>query len=398
MAFFGILSPRTPSRENPLSNPLCALRLALHAQNALVTPLPQSVADIAQHLMSIDSTTGSEGRVIDAMAAMLESRGWPVARIPVSSGRDCLLARWQADPDVTFSTHLDTVPPFLPPVLDGDRLSGRGACDAKGIAASMVLAAEHLRVRGVPVALLFVVGEETTHDGARAANQWAAANLPSRPRVLINGEPTGSTLALGTKGAMRVVVRTTGRAAHSAYPELGDSAISRLVALLSELERLPLPSDPVLGPTTVNIGAISGGVADNVIAPAAEARLMARLVTPSEEVILLLQRWVAGRATMEQGVTVPPVRLTAIDGFPTSVAAFATDLPSLTNWAHRTSSARVRIAHTDDEPSASRNSSEPSTLTCDWQPRRGARLKVATCWAKTTKWPPGSRTPISMVP
>ena len=152
----------------------------------------------------------------------------------------------------------------------------------------MVAAAERLRDRDVSVALLFVVGEETTHDGARAANQWAAANLRSRPRALINGEPTESTLALGTKGAMRVVVRTTGRAAHSAYPELGDSAISRLVALLAELDRLPLPTDPVLGATTVNIGAISGGVADNVIAPAAEARLMARLVTPADEVMPLL--------------------------------------------------------------------------------------------------------------
>jgi acetylornithine deacetylase len=274
-----------------------------------------------------------------------------VARIPVSRGRDCLLARWQSDPDVTFSTHLDTVPPFFPPALDGDRLSGRGACDAKGIAASMVLAAEHLRTRGVPAALLFVVGEETTHDGARAANQWAAANLPSRRRVLINGEPTGSTLALGTKGAMRIVVRTAGRAAHSAYPELGDSAISRLIALLSDLERLSLPSDPVLGPTTVNIGAISGGVADNVIAPTAEARLMARLVTPAEEVIPLFERWVAGRATMEQGVTVPPVRLTAIEGFPTSVAAFATDLPSLTNWGtpYLFGPGSVHVAHTDHE-------------------------------------------------
>jgi len=315
------------------------------------TPLGQSPVEIARMLMSIDSTTGSEARVIDAMAALLESRGWPVVRIPVSSGRDCLLAR-QSDPDVTFSTHLDdTVPPFLPPVLDGDRLSGRGACDAKGIAASMLFAAEYLRTHGVAVALLFVVGEETTHDGARAANQWAAANLPSRPRVLINGEPTESTLALGTKGAMRVVVRTTGRAAHSAYPELGDSAISRLVALLSDLARLPLPSDPVLGPTTVNIGAISGGVADNVIAPAAEARLMARLVTPAEEVIPLFERWVAGRASMEQGVTVPPVRLTAIDGFPTSVAAFATDLPALTNWGtpYLFGPGSVHVAHTDHE-------------------------------------------------
>jgi acetylornithine deacetylase/succinyl-diaminopimelate desuccinylase-like protein len=309
------------------------------------------VGEIAYNLMSIESTTGSETRVVAAMGALLESRGWPVIRIPVSPGRDCLLARSHADPDVTLSTHLDTVPPFIPPVLKGDRLSGRGACDAKGIAASMLVAAERLRERDVSVGLLFVIGEETTHDGARAANQWAAANLASRPRALINGEPTESTLALGTKGAMRVVVRTTGRAAHSAYPELGDSAISRLVGMLAELERLSLPSDPVLGATTINIGAISGGVADNVIAPAAEARLMARLVTPADEVLPLLERWAAGRATLEKGVTVPPVKLEPVDGFPTSVAAFATDLPSLTNWGtpYLYGPGSVHVAHTDDE-------------------------------------------------
>ena len=168
---------------------------------------------------------------------------------------------------------------------------------------------------------------------------------------MINGEPTESTVAVGTKGAMRVVVRTTGRAAHSAYPELGDSAISRLVTLLADLEGLNLPSDPVLGATTINIGAISGGVADNVIAPAAEARLMARLVTPPHEVLPLLERWAAGRATLEPGVTVPPVRLSPVDGFPTSVAAFATDVPSLTNWGtpYLFGPGSVHVAHTDDE-------------------------------------------------
>ena len=310
-----------------------------------------TAAEITQKLMAIDSTTGIETRVIDAMEDLLESRDWSVQRIPVSGGRDCVLARSRPDPDVTLSTHLDTVPPFIPPRLNGDTLSGRGACDAKGIAASMVLAAERLRDDGVAVALLFVVGEETTHDGARAANQWAATHLTARPRVLINGEPTESTLALGTKGAMRAVVRTSGRAAHSAYPELGDSAIARLVSLLSELDGLSLPSDPVLGRTTINIGGISGGVADNVIAPAAEARLMARLVTPAEEVFAILQRWADGRAHLEQGVTVPPVRLSAIDGFPTSVAAFATDLPSLTNWGtpYLFGPGTVHVAHTDDE-------------------------------------------------
>ena len=316
-----------------------------------MTPQAHSVSDIARLLMSIDSTTGSETGVIDTTASLLVQLGWRVLRIPVSSGRDCLLARSSEDPDVTLSTHLDTVPPYIGPSISGDRLSGRGACDAKGIAASMIVAAGRLRDRQVPVALLFVVGEETTHDGARAANQWAAANLPTRTRVLINGEPTESTVALGTKGAMRLVVRTTGRAAHSAYPELGDSAITRLVELLAEIDQLPLPTDPVLGRTTVNIGAISGGVADNVIAPAAEARLMARLVTPAHEVLPLFERWAAGRATIEQGVTVPPVRLGAIDGFPTSVAAFATDLPSLTNWGtpYLFGPGSVHVAHTDDE-------------------------------------------------
>lgn len=312
---------------------------------------PGTVADIALSLMQIDSTTGSEGAVVSAMEELLVSDGWTVTRIPVSTGRDCILARAHPDPVVTLSTHLDTVPPYIPPQLDGDRLSGRGACDAKGIAASMIIAAGRLRDEGVPVALLFVVGEETTHDGARAANRWAESNLTSRPRVLINGEPTESTLALGTKGAMRVIVRTTGRSAHSAYPELGDSAISRLVALLAELDGLELPSDPVLGATTINIGAISGGVADNVIAPRAEARLMARLVTPAEQVLRILQKWVEGRATIEPGVTVPPVRLGAVAGFPTSVAAFATDLPSLTHWGtpFLFGPGSVHVAHTDHE-------------------------------------------------
>ncbi|HSA55310.1 MAG TPA: peptidase dimerization domain-containing protein, partial [Gemmatimonadaceae bacterium] len=165
------------------------------------------------------------------------------------------------------------------------------------------------------------------------------------------GEPTGSTLAVGTKGAMRIVVRTAGRAAHSAYPELGESAIAKLVRLLAELDTLELPTDPVLGATTINIGAVSGGVADNVIAPAAEARLMARLVSPDEEVWRVLERWADGRAAIEQGVTVPAVRLRTLAGFPTSVAAFATDIPSLTHWGtpYLFGPGSVHVAHTPDE-------------------------------------------------
>jgi acetylornithine deacetylase len=239
-----------------------------------VTTDTTTPAEIAFDLMAVDSTSGREGDVIALAEAMLAPRGWKTQRIPVAPERDDLLATGELPIEVTLSTHLDTVPPYVPPRRDGDVLRGRGACDAKGIAASMICAAERLRAREVGVALLFVVGEETTHEGARAANDW-----PTTSRVLINGEPTENTLAVGTKGAMRVVARAAGRAAHSAYPHLGDSAIERLIERLHALRALELPSDPVLGETTINIGTVSGGVADNVIAPWAEARLMARLVT-----------------------------------------------------------------------------------------------------------------------
>lgn len=313
--------------------------------------LVDEIRGLAVALMEEESTSGNEGAVIDRAHHLLQQRGWDTLRIPVSPGRDCVLASTNGDPDVTLSTHLDTVPPFLPPSVDGDLLRGRGACDAKGIAASMIMAAERLRQQKRQVALLFVVGEETCHDGAHAANQWALRNLPPRERLLINGEPTESTLAVGTKGAQRVVLRTTGKAAHSAYPHMGRSATRDLVRLLSELETMDWPRDDTLGDTTVNIGHLEGGVADNVIAPSAEARLMFRLVTPASEVQERVERWAAGRATLEWGVMVPPVRLRVRDGFPTSVAAFATDIPELGAWGTPClfGPGSVHVAHTADE-------------------------------------------------
>ena len=314
------------------------------------TELPE-VARLALELMTVESTSGREEQVMSTVARLLEERGWVVTRIPVSGGRDDVLATTGAPPRVTFSTHLDTVPPYIAPRIDGDRLAGRGACDAKGIAASMIVAAERLRARGEAVGLLLVVGEETCHDGAAAANARAAANLPPTPRALINGEPTESRLALGTKGAVRVVVRTQGRAAHSAYPELGHSATRDLVRLLAALDDVPLPHDDVLGETTINIGKLDGGVADNVVAPSAEARLMARLVTSQEPVIEALARWADGRATIEPGVMVPPMKLATIPGFETSVVAFATDVPELGNWGtpYLFGPGSIHVAHTDDE-------------------------------------------------
>lgn len=311
------------------------------------SPLPvPPVAALAIRLMEIESTSGTEGTLVDVTAELLVSRRWFVERIEVDEERACILAISGADPVVTLSTHLDTVPPYLPPRLEEDVLHGRGACDAKGIAAAMILAGERLRSRGVSVALLFLVGEETTHDGAHAANARATTS-----RVLINGEPTESTLAIGTKGALRVTVRTVGRAAHSAYPETGESATRALVAMLSELETMSWPSDPVLGETTVNIGMLAGGVADNVLAPSAEARLMFRLVTPVEELWPHIAAWAEGRATLEAGIMAPPVRLASLPGFATSIARFATDIPALDRWGtpYLFGPGSIHVAHTEHE-------------------------------------------------
>ena len=301
--------------------------------------------------MRIDSTSGREIEAMAWLQRTLRDAGWNVTMIPVSDGRHDVYARSIDGPcAVTLSTHIDTVPPFIPPRRDKRLLHGRGSCDAKGIAAAMIVAGERLRKKGQAIGLLFVVGEEVSHDGAHAANEWAKINAPGS-RYLINGEPTESTLAVGTKGAVRLIVRTEGQAAHSAYPHLGRSATLALAKLLAELETLSLPTDDVLGETTVNIGSITGGVADNVVAPSAEARLMMRLVTPVESVQPIMERWAHGRATIEWSIMVPPVRLGVREGFPTSVAAFATDIPELGAWGtpYLFGPGSIHVAHRDDE-------------------------------------------------
>ncbi len=325
------------------------------------SPVPaDDVVALAAALMAAESTSGAEAPAVDAAERWLGARGWRVTRVPVEPGRDCLYAEGARPAEVVLSTHLDTVPPFIPPRVEGDRLVGRGACDAKGSAAAMAVAAGRLRDGGAPVGLLFVVGEETTHDGAHAADA-AAREVAPRARVLVNGEPTESALALGTKGALRFVLRAEGRAAHSAYPELGDSATRRLARLLVDLEALALPEDPVLGATTLNVGSLAGGVADNVMAPWAEARCMARLVTPADELRAVLDAWLAAhpeargpggpRASLTYGITVPPVRLGTVPGFAAGVMAYATDVPALGRWGtpYLFGPGSIHVAHTDHE-------------------------------------------------
>ena len=306
-------------------------------------------------LCRIESTTYNEGAVGDFLAGLLSARGWAVEKTavaqPSDSGTDA--PRWNVyagtageTPDLVFSTHIDTVPPFIPPTEDDEFLHGRGVSDAKGIIAAQVAAAEALRAAGYKVGVLFVSGEERDSAGAKLANL-----SPKGSRFLINGEPTDNRVALASKGALRVSLKTRGKMAHSAYPELGDSAIHKMVLLLNKLLQLELPVDEFAGDTTLNIGQISGGHAPNVIADQAEAQVLIRMVSDSAPVRAAVLKAADGLAEVAFTLDLAFVRLSAIEGLPTMVAKFATDIPQLTNWGAPLllGPGSIHVAHTPYE-------------------------------------------------
>jgi acetylornithine deacetylase len=304
------------------------------------------VLALAAELVAIPSVTRDEAKVVDFVARWLVARGWNVTVQEVTPGRGNVWASRKGG-GVTLSTHLDTVPPFVPPHADGNRLYGRGSCDAKGIAAAMMVAAEQLVADGEErVDLLFVVGEERGSDGARMANQ-----LPATSRFLINGEPTESTLASGCKGALRVLLRTKGREAHSAYAELGESAITPMMKLLLDVSSLVLPVDPVLGKSTVNVGTIRGGSEANIVPGACEAELMIRVVGEVDDVKKALEAWVAGRATVTYPSFTPAQRFRPVPGFESKAFAYTTDAALLTRWGSPMlfGPGSITVAHTPDE-------------------------------------------------
>src|SRR3954470_14935628 len=288
--------------------------------------LPFDPIPFARALINIDSTTGQEAEAGRWLAGQLRALGYHVVEQPLERGCANVFATLDR-PDVVLSTHYDCVPPFFPSRLEGGRLYGRGACDAKGIVAAQVAAAERLRANGERrVGLLFVVGEERGSDGAVAANAVAPGS-----RFLINGEPTDNRLGSATRGVLRVRLRATGRAAHSATPEYGESAIDKLIDALVALRSLPMPADPELGTTYYSIGLIDGGVAPNVISPHASAEILFRTIGPAEDVLRAirpLDRLVAS----EEVLRVPEVRLRTIPGFTTAVFPFTTDVPLLDRW------------------------------------------------------------------
>ncbi|MGC2198099.1 MAG: M20/M25/M40 family metallo-hydrolase [Terriglobales bacterium] len=324
---------------------------------------PMDVIALTRQLVDIESITGNEAAVGEAIYRELCRLGYQARKMAVEGERFNVLATppEQPHPAVVFSTHMDTVPPFIPSSEDARRVYGRGSCDAKGIIAIQIAAAERLRQDGIQVGLLFLVGEERDSQGAKKANEQ-----PIGARFLINGEPTENHLALASKGTLRIELTASGRMAHSAYPELGESAIDKLIQALTRLRAMPLPAAGDVGPCTFNIGLIEGGRAPNVIPDHAKAHLLYRLVGPTEELKRQIVDTVGDLARVEFYLEIPFMRFHALDGWPTMVAAFTTDIPALTKWGEPllVGPGSIHVAHTDGEYVEKRQLSEAVELYC----------------------------------
>jgi acetylornithine deacetylase len=306
------------------------------------------IVALTRQLVDIESITGNEATVGHFLEQELRKLGYEAHRMPVEGERANVLASspQEASPTIVFSTHMDTVPPFIPSSEDELNIYGRGSCDAKGIIAAQIAAAERLKQEDIYVGLLFLVGEERDSAGAKVANQQA-----NFCKFLINGEPTENRVAIASKGSLRATITATGRMAHSAYPELGDSAIHKLIEALRRLLEMKLPSDPEIGLCTMNVGVIDGGRAPNVIADQARAQLLYRLVGPAEPLRNQIVQTVGNLAKVEFTLEIPAVRLRTLEGLPTMVAAFTTDIPALSNWGRPIliGPGSIFVAHTEGE-------------------------------------------------
>ena len=299
--------------------------------------------------MSIPSVSGEEEAVGFFLRDYLQSLGWEVELQAVSEDQNNVIAYLNDTPRVFLSTHMDTVPPFIAPTEDGEKIYGRGACDAKGIIASQIVAAEELRRQGInDIGLLYTVEEEQASTGAKAADLHP---LAAKCEYLINGEPTDNDLALGSKGSLRLKIKTRGKAAHSAYPEEGDSAVLKLLDILADVRKLEFPHGEFFGETTCNIGTIGGGLKINIIPAEAEAGLLIRLTTEKEPILELLEKAIAGRGELEVMSFSLPVKMLAVDGFKQKVVRFTTDIPHLGRWGRPLllGPGSILVAHTKDE-------------------------------------------------
>ena len=309
------------------------------------------VFELTRALIDIPSVTPEEEAVgeylYNYLSRLAATHSGIVEKHEVEPHRHNVFAAF-GTPVVTLSTHMDTVPPHVPSRVDDEFIWGRGACDTKGIIASMITAAERLLERGIrDFGLLFVVGEERNSAGA-----MYAAEHPRGSQFIINGEPTSNRLALGSKGALRYELVARGKMAHSAYPELGDSAIHKLLDALEAIRKVELPVDEVLGPSTLNIGTLHGGRAPNVIPDEARAELFIRLVGDSSATKEALAKAVGDQVELNFVLEIPALHLTAVEGLPTTVVAYTTDIPAfLGAWGRPLllGPGTIHVAHTLEE-------------------------------------------------
>jgi len=305
--------------------------------------------ELTKNLMNIPSVSGDEEAVGFYLRDYLESLGWRVELQAVSANQNNVIAYLNDTPRVFLSTHMDTVPPFIAATEDDEKIYGRGACDAKGIIASQIFAAENLRKQGVSdIGLLFTIDEEQSSTGAKAANLHPIA---AKCEYLINGEPTDNDLAIGSKGSFRILIKTKGKAAHSAYPEQGDSAIEKLLDILADVRKIEFPNDEFFGETTCNIGTLNGGLKINIIPANAEAGLLIRLTTDKEPIQEILEKTIDGRGELEVMSFSLPVKMLEVEGFNQKVVRFTTDIPHLPNWGTPLllGAGSILVAHTKDE-------------------------------------------------
>jgi len=320
----------------------------MHLRSEMLYPSQMDVFALTRKLIDIESTSGMEAAVGNALAAELSALGYNVERMPVEGDRFNI---WATDPkhsrpELALSTHMDTVPPFIPSSETNDRIYGRGSCDAKGIIAAQIAAAEKLKSAGIYVGLLFLVGEERDSQGAQVANQQ-----PRGTKFLINGEPTENKLAVASKGTLRVELVARGKMAHSAYPELGESAIENLLGALEKVRKIKLPTSLRAGPCTLNIGQIEGGRAPNVIPDYACAHLLYRVVGPTEELRQQITSAAAVKAEAQFKLEIPYMEFTTVPEIETMIAAFTTDVPALTAWGQPLliGPGSIHVAHTEGE-------------------------------------------------
>jgi acetylornithine deacetylase len=332
-----------------------------------------NLVEFTRRLIDIPSISGAELEVGNFIAEHLTQIGYNVELQEVQPGRSNVIATTNAQPQIVLSTHMDTVPPFIPSSEDEQFIYGRGACDAKGIIAAQIKAASRLRESGYEeIGLLFTVDEELGSLGARVANNHP---LASQCEYLINGEPTDNLLAVGSKGSLRARIRTEGKAAHSAYPEAGESAIDKLLNVLERLRQTEWPVDQFFGETTCNIGVLQGGTRPNVIAAEAHADIQIRLVGPSLTTKTLLEQAVANSGTVEYLSIAEPVKMHSVSGLEQTVVRFTTDLPYLSNWGRPLllGPGSILVAHTNTERISKRELGESVELYLKLVERLAAR-------------------------